>query len=85
MATNAKKGSKILKDIREQADKMKMQQRFWELGGSKMGKTIGVVDAPVTDKDQGDTKPAVVSMGGDTRETEASGMTGEEKRTMLSR
>ena len=42
MALNAKKGSGILKEVREKREIMKMRKRFWELGGSKMGDIIGV-------------------------------------------
>lgn len=42
MATNARKGSTLLREVREQREKMKMRKRFWELGGSKMGDTLGI-------------------------------------------
>ena len=33
----SKKGSAILKHIREQQDRTKMREKFWELKGSKLG------------------------------------------------
>jgi pre-mRNA-splicing factor ATP-dependent RNA helicase DHX38/PRP16 len=42
MAMNAKKGSALLRDVREKKEMMKMRKRFWELGGSKMGDAIGI-------------------------------------------
>lgn len=42
MATNARKGSELLKHVRERKDKMKMRNRFWELGGSKIGDAMGI-------------------------------------------
>lgn len=52
MAINARNGSNLLKDVREKREMMKMRKRFWELGGSKMGNTIGV-EAPVEEKEDG--------------------------------
>lgn len=42
MVLNSKKGSILLREVREKKEMMKMRQRFWELGGSKMGNLIGV-------------------------------------------
>jgi pre-mRNA-splicing factor ATP-dependent RNA helicase DHX38/PRP16 len=42
MAQMAKRGSAALRQVREAHDRSKMKQRFWELGGSKMGAAIGV-------------------------------------------
>eukprot|EP01031_Cornospumella_fuschlensis_P032611 gene32611-39429_t len=42
LAQNARKGSNLLREVREKKDSMKSRQRFWELGGSKMGNIIGV-------------------------------------------
>eukprot|EP00981_Chlorochromonas_danica_P005586 scaffold1159_cov160-Ochromonas_danica.AAC.8 len=44
MAITARKGSELLRVVREKKEMMKMRQRFWELGGSKMGQIIGVPD-----------------------------------------
>eukprot|EP00595_Chromulina_sp_UTEXLB2642_P001843 CAMPEP_0196762688 /NCGR_PEP_ID=MMETSP1095-20130614/2556_1 /TAXON_ID=96789 ORGANISM="Chromulina nebulosa, Strain UTEXLB2642" /NCGR_SAMPLE_ID=MMETSP1095 /ASSEMBLY_ACC=CAM_ASM_000446 /LENGTH=533 /DNA_ID=CAMNT_0042114243 /DNA_START=219 /DNA_END=1821 /DNA_ORIENTATION=+ len=51
MAVNARNGSNLLKEKREQKDQMKMRKRFWELGGSKMGNAIGVAK-PDEEKDE---------------------------------
>jgi pre-mRNA-splicing factor ATP-dependent RNA helicase DHX38/PRP16 len=45
IAQLAKRGSESLKRVREQRDRNKMRQRFWELGGSRMGAAIGVDQA----------------------------------------
>ena len=42
IAVCARKGSELLKRVRENRDRAKMRQKFWELGGSKMGSIIGV-------------------------------------------
>ena len=44
MATNARNGSALLRQMREARDRQKMRHRFWELGGSRMGKALGVDD-----------------------------------------
>ena len=41
-AQNARKGSNLLKDVREKREMMKMRKRFWELGGSRMGDAMGI-------------------------------------------
>eukprot|EP00743_Colponemidia_sp_Colp-15_P007008 GILK01007563.1.p1 GENE.GILK01007563.1~~GILK01007563.1.p1 ORF type:complete len:1219 (+),score=255.03 GILK01007563.1:307-3657(+) len=40
IAVLAKKGSMVLREVREQQERTKMRQRFWELAGSKMGSII---------------------------------------------
>ncbi len=42
MATNARNGSKLLREVRERKEQSKMRKRFWELGGSRMGDAIGI-------------------------------------------
>lgn len=42
MAVVAKKGSEILKHMREKNDRSKMRERFWELAGSKLGKLLKI-------------------------------------------
>jgi len=42
MAVNARKGSQLLKEVREKRDANKSRARFWELGGSKMGDVMGI-------------------------------------------
>lgn len=41
-AQNARKGSVLLRDVREKREMMKMRKRFWELGGSRMGDAMGI-------------------------------------------
>ena len=38
----SKKGSNILRHIRERNDKTKMRERFWELAGSKLGELMKI-------------------------------------------
>ena len=42
MVVLAKKGSEILKHMREKNDRSKMRERFWELAGSKLGKLLKI-------------------------------------------
>jgi pre-mRNA-splicing factor ATP-dependent RNA helicase DHX38/PRP16 len=42
MAILAKKGSRVLKDMRDRNDKNKMRERFWELAGSKLGNLLKI-------------------------------------------
>ncbi|KAJ0406647.1 hypothetical protein P43SY_009758 [Pythium insidiosum] len=51
LAVCARKGSELLRVVREQREKSKMRKRFWEVGGSRMGDAIGVKVAPAGDDD----------------------------------
>lgn len=42
MALNSRKGSVLLKEVRDKKEVMKMRKRFWELGGSRMGDVMGI-------------------------------------------
>lgn len=42
LAILAKKGSAIVKSLREKNDRNKMRERFWELAGSKLGDLLKV-------------------------------------------
>ena len=42
MALLSKKGSALVRDRRERRERGKMRQRFWELGGSRMGEAMGL-------------------------------------------
>lgn len=44
MATNARKGSSLLRDVRERKEQSKMRKRFWELGGSRIGDAMGIAN-----------------------------------------
>jgi pre-mRNA-splicing factor ATP-dependent RNA helicase DHX38/PRP16 len=44
LAKLAKKGSAILRVIRERNERAKMRERFWELAGTKMGNILGIED-----------------------------------------
>lgn len=50
IAVLAKEGSSVVRRIKQEADRSKMRDRFWEVAGSRMGETIGV-------KIQGDDQP----------------------------
>ncbi|GMH99460.1 hypothetical protein TrVE_jg3859 [Triparma verrucosa] len=50
-ARMARDGSATLRRLRETKDKNTMRQRFWELGGSKMGNAMGVKDDKGEEKD----------------------------------
>merc|ERR1711968_59590 len=42
MAQIARKGSMLLRDVREKNDRDKSRSKFWELAGSKMGNAMGL-------------------------------------------
>lgn len=42
LAVLAKRGSAVVRQLREQEDRSKMRQRFWELGGTALGEAIGL-------------------------------------------
>lgn len=42
MARFAKKGSFLLRHMRESSDRGKMRERFWELAGSKIGDLLNI-------------------------------------------
>lgn len=48
----SKKGSSILKHIRERNDKTKMRERFWELAGSKLGDIMKIDKNKVKEEEQ---------------------------------
>ena len=48
----SKKGSAILKHIRERNDKTKMRERFWELSGSKLGELMKIDKEKEKQKEQ---------------------------------
>lgn len=55
----ARNGSATLRHQREKREKGKMRQRFWELGGSRMGKAMGVEDKAGDDKKEAEQKEEV--------------------------
>ena len=42
IAILAKKGSAVLKKLRESNDRSKMRERFWELAGTKLGNLLRI-------------------------------------------
>eukprot|EP00918_Siedleckia_nematoides_P020615 GHVU01044084.1.p1 GENE.GHVU01044084.1~~GHVU01044084.1.p1 ORF type:complete len:254 (+),score=54.95 GHVU01044084.1:438-1199(+) len=42
LATIAKRGSAVLRELKKQEDRMKMRKKFWELAGSTLGGLLGV-------------------------------------------
>ena len=55
MAMVATNGSEVLKQLREQKQRTKMRHRFWELGGSRIGKAMKVSEKDET-ADYGEAK-----------------------------
>jgi len=47
-AKMAREGSETLRNLRNQREKKAMRQKFWELGGSRMGNAVGVKEEPKT-------------------------------------
>lgn len=56
MAVCARKGSELLREVREQRERSKMRQRFWEVGGSRMGDAIGVKKEALDDEQEQEEK-----------------------------
>ncbi|ETM33556.1 hypothetical protein L914_19230 [Phytophthora nicotianae] len=52
MAVCARKGSELLREVREQRERNKMRKRFWEIGGSRMGDAIGVKKDAGSDEEE---------------------------------
>ena len=62
MAKLAKKGSMILRVIREKNERSKMRERFWELAGTKMGKIVNLKDShSVTNANEENSLPELNS------------------------
>eukprot|EP00605_Chrysophyceae_sp_TOSAG23-4_P000043 GSChrysophyteH1.ASY1.ANO1.45.1 assembled CDS len=59
IVTNARKGSRLLKEMREKKDMMKSRQKFWEIGGSKMGDVLGVAASTL----EQESAPRAVELG----------------------
>jgi pre-mRNA-splicing factor ATP-dependent RNA helicase DHX38/PRP16 len=49
----ARKGSRVLREARDQKERMKGMRRFWELAGSKMGDVMGVKQEIKNEEDDG--------------------------------
>ena len=60
-AKMAREGSETLRRLREKREKNAMRQRFWELGGTRMGKAMGVKEG----EGDGDSKGGVGDGTGD--------------------
>ncbi len=58
-AKMAREGSVTLKTIRENRDKNAMRQKFWELGGTRMGNVVGVNEKKKEDDDSPSDPTAV--------------------------
>ena len=52
MAVMARRGSALLRNVREKRDRAKMRKKFWELGGTKMGDALGVKAVEVKESDE---------------------------------
>eukprot|EP01034_Spumella_vulgaris_P021641 gene21641-27681_t len=66
MALNSKKGSALLRDVREKREMMKMRKRFWELGGSRMGDVLGI--AHPNEENDDNKQPTATEIGGKKKE-----------------
>lgn len=56
IATMSRKGSALVRQRREMRERTKMRQRFWELGGSRMGDAMGVKDVNKAADAQGEAE-----------------------------
>jgi pre-mRNA-splicing factor ATP-dependent RNA helicase DHX38/PRP16 len=79
VAVLSRKGSKILRETKDQKDRLASLKKFWELAGSKMGNLIGIAKKASEDMsedgDGGDTGSSSMAYGkgklGDDASTEA--------------
>mmetsp|Transcript_25827 Transcript_25827/g.38154 ORF Transcript_25827/g.38154 Transcript_25827/m.38154 type:complete len:954 (-) Transcript_25827:33-2894(-) len=55
-ARMAREGSATLRHLRENKDKHAMRQKFWELGGTRMGDAVGIKSETVVSDDKDRTK-----------------------------
>lgn len=58
IAVLSRQGSKLVVEYREKRDRSKMRNRFWELGGSKMGDAMGIKAAPTEEEEAAAKKAA---------------------------
>lgn len=67
MAVCARKGSQLVREVREKRERSKMRKRFWEIGGSRMGDAIGVKAAENSDEedDEQERKKQEAGEGGE--------------------
>ena len=68
----AREGSATLRSVREKKEKNAMRQKFWELGGTRMGNVVGVKESggenDISPEIQGSTKDNDANK--ETKETE---------------
>ncbi|KAH9122394.1 hypothetical protein LEN26_010275 [Aphanomyces euteiches] len=57
LAVCARKGSELLREVREQRERSKMRKRFWELGGSRMGDVMGIAAPDANVDEDGNAMP----------------------------
>ena len=61
IAALARRGSALLRTVREKRDRARMRKKFWELGGTKMGDVVGVkADASTVPSESGDAEAQTV-------------------------
>eukprot|EP01138_Halocafeteria_seosinensis_P004381 gb/GECG01004481.1/.p1 GENE.gb/GECG01004481.1/~~gb/GECG01004481.1/.p1 ORF type:complete len:1369 (+),score=236.88 gb/GECG01004481.1/:1-4107(+) len=83
MANVALSGSPMLKYVREQREKTKMRQRFWEIGGSHMGNVMGVEKPPDEDEaeESEQIEAALEKQGEDAEQQKREGENQSEEKT----
>ncbi|XP_055388858.1 LOW QUALITY PROTEIN: uncharacterized protein LOC129617831 [Condylostylus longicornis] len=59
LAVLAKRGSAVLRHLRDEEDKTKMRQRFWEVSGTTMGNIVGVAQKEKTKEELQEEQEAV--------------------------
>ncbi len=57
IAVTARNGSNLLREVREQNERSKMREKFWELAGSRLGDALGIKKDP-GESDEEDKKDA---------------------------
>jgi pre-mRNA-splicing factor ATP-dependent RNA helicase DHX38/PRP16 len=63
IAVLAKEGSAIVRRTKQEQDRSKMRDRFWEISGSRMGEAIGVKKSDDDDSEESDKKQSISQYG----------------------
>jgi len=69
-AKMAREGSDTLRRLRETKEKNTMRNKFWQIGGTKMGKAIGIKEAPVEQEDSNKDQANSTNAGAESNKVE---------------
>ena len=69
-AKMAREGSDTLRRLREKKEKNTMRNKFWQIGGTRMGKAVGIKDAPDGEEDSNNDQANFNNTGTESKEGE---------------